>query len=42
MLHQGTGDPWPTLLACSPSRPYALDLESPSRYIASSLRPAIW
>lgn len=37
MLKRGTGDPWPPLLACSPSRPYALDLESPSRFVASQL-----
>jgi hypothetical protein len=39
MLHRGIGDPWPTLLACSPSRPYALDLESPSRFVAAQLGP---
>ena len=37
MLSRGTGDPWPPLLACSPSRPYALDLESPSRFVARQL-----
>jgi hypothetical protein len=39
MLTRGTGDPWPPLLACSPSRPYALDLESPSRFVAGQLTP---
>jgi hypothetical protein len=39
MLSRGTGDPWPPLLACSPSRPYALDLESPSRFVAAQLGP---
>jgi hypothetical protein len=39
MLSRGVGDPWPRLLACSPSRPYALDLESPSRFVSSQLGP---
>lgn len=39
MLDHRIGQPWPPLLACSPSRAYALDLESPSRYVADRLRP---
>lgn len=37
MLDHRIGEPWPPLLACSPSRAYALDLESPSRYVAERM-----